>query len=225
MAKKKYEEGLDGYDWYEGQPKWPLRRIVKVILYSVSALVWVLILWRLLSSSNAEYDKHLILLNDRASEIYPSQVSEVLRINSETEDKKQVSVVVLNPVYLKEAENLQFTARINGRTMPPGEGEFGYQFVLRESRDGENRYHPVSYYASESRSGYRYYRLCFEGIQLEGDVVYTFLVFPEDFAPETGEVAYPGGKAQFVFTIYHDETYCDSLKPREKDFKTVDEMK
>ncbi len=225
MAKSKFdEEGLDGYDWYEGQPKWPLSRILKVVLCSISVFVWILLLLRLFMGSNREFEKNLVLLNARAEEIYPNQISEVLRINSETDDES-TSVMIRNTLYLQAVDNLQCTVRVNTRNLPPSSDDLGYTFVLRITKGGETRFVPVSYYAKDGGFGYLFYRLCFDEVGFTDDSVITFLMFPEDFVPLTGEeLSYPAGKAKFVFTVYNSDTYCDSVRIPKSDFKTVEEM-
>ena len=65
--KKKYEtEGIDGYDWNEAQPKWPITRIMNTAFGIISVIVWILILTRIFASGNSEYEK-MILLNEKAA--------------------------------------------------------------------------------------------------------------------------------------------------------------
>jgi hypothetical protein len=201
-----------------------LRRIVKVIFYSISLLVWVLILGRIFMGSNHSFEKELILLNENAAQIYPHTVSQVTRINSSTEDQSDSRVQVRNPIYLSEAKNLQFTVRANRRTLPAGDGELGYCFVLRESGKEESVYYPLSYYAKEDQFNYSFYRVCFEGVSLKDDCIYTFLLFPE--GQENADWnALSAKDALFQFTIRNKDTYCNSFTPSASDFKTVEEMK
>lgn len=217
-------EGWDGYDWNENQPKWPLTRILKVIFYTIAALVWAIILFRIFTSGNNEYEK-MILLNDRAAEIYPTQSTEVLRIHSATDKQEDGSVLIYYPVYLPETDNLQLTARVNTRTRPAGDGEVGYQFVLKETSEGETKYYPLSYYAVDKTFQYRFYRLCFEGVEWKENGTYTFFLFNEDYSPQTGEHPYPASKAEFNFVIRNSETYCNITSIDEDIIRILDEMK
>lgn len=211
--KSKYdEEGLDGYDWYEGQTRWPMTRIIKVVFCTISVLVWILILFRIFSSSNAEFEK-MILLNDRAAEIYLDTKEQVLRINSSTEDSESDSVLLYYPVYLPETENLQFTARINRNNLPPAEGETGYTFILRATFGEETRYYPLSYYEKDRRFQYTFFRLCFEGVEWQEDASYTFLLYSGIHEAKEGDTPYSVNDAKYHFVIKNSETYCREITP------------
>lgn len=210
------EEGHDGYDWYEGQTRWPMTRIVEVAFAIISVLVWGIILFRIFSSGNAEYEK-MILLNEAAAEHYPAQVQ---RIHSSTEGQEDGNVMIYYPVYLEETENLQFTARVNTRNLIPGSGEEGYLFLLRESYEGQDTYHELSYFSMDQSAAYRFYRLCFEGVELNQDAIYTFLVFKEGYeAPPESELPYPASDALFQFTVCNSDTYVSASIPEEKIYK------
>ncbi len=216
--KKKYEtEGVDGYDWNEAQPRWPITRIMNTAFAIISLIVWVFILSRIFASGNSEYEK-MILLNEKASAIYPEECQQVLRINSAVEEDAKGGVIVQYPVYLKEAENLQLTARVNRRLIKPGSGEMGYTFVLRESGGG-NCFYTVSYYSAKKQFQYAFYRLCFEGIKLDTDKVYTLLVYQGEFSPEDGN--FPANKADFHFVVLNSDTYCNTVTPKRNSFQNV----
>lgn len=218
---KKYEtEGIDGYDWNEAQPKWPITRIMNTAFGIISVIVWILILVRIFASGNSDYEK-MILLNQKASKLYPEKYAQVLRINSATEKDASGSVLIHYPVYLEKAENLQLTARINRRTLEPGKGKLGYTFILRESgtAEEETRYYELSYYSSEEQFQYTFFRLCFEGVKLDTKKVYTFFVYQGEYEPKDG--IYEAGKADFRFTILNADTYCNSVTPDEDQYETV----
>lgn len=217
-------EGWDGYDWNENQPKWPLTRILKVGFNTIAVIIWAIILLRIFTSGNNEYEK-MILLNDSAAQIYPTQSAEVIRIHSATDEQEDGSVLIYYPVYLPEADNFQLTARVNTRTRPAGDGEIGYQFVLKETADGETKYYPLSYYAMEKTFQYRFYRLCFESVEWKENGTYTFLLFGEDFVPQTGEHPYSPSKAEFTFVVRNSDTYCNTTSPDEDIFRKESEMK
>lgn len=216
-------EGIDGYDWDENQPKWPLTRIFKVVFNTLAVLVWAIILIRIFTSGNDEYEK-MILLNDAAAATYPTEVSQVLRIHSATDEQEDGSVLIYYPTYLAEAKNLQFTARVNTRTRPAGDGEVGYTFILRETADGKTSYHSLSYHVMDKSFQYRFYRLCFEGVEWKENASYTFLVFDEDYVPQTGEHPYPASKAGFTFVIRSADTYCNLTTPDPEIFYKLSEM-
>jgi len=225
--KSRYEEeGLDGYDWYEGQPKWPLRRIANLIISCISIFVWAIILIRLITSANGEFEK-MILLDEKAASIYPQEVAQVVRIHSMTDEDDDGSVLVYYPVYLEETGNLQFTARVNRRHHPRGEGEVGYRFLVRESgkdenKETENRYYELSYFTKKDQFGYTFFRLCFDGVEFDETKVYTVLMFAEDFVPETGDNPYPVSSSRFHFTLYNSETYVAKTTPKESIFEVLE---
>ncbi len=212
--KSKYdEEGLDGYDWYPGQTRWPLTRIIKVIFCTISVLVWIVILFRIFSSSNGDFEK-MILLNDRAAEVYLNTDESVIRINSSTEDSESNSVLLYYPVYLPETENLQFTVRINRNTLPPGKGETGYTFVLRATVGEESVYYPLSYYEKEKRFQYTFFRLCFEEVEWQEDAVYTFLAYDGIYEAKDGDPPFPVSDADYHFIVKNTQTYCREITPQ-----------
>ncbi len=217
--RKKYEtEGVDGYDWNEAQPKWPITRIMNTAFGIISVIVWVLILTRIFASGNSEYEK-MILLNDKAAATYPEECREVLRINSATDENAEGGVIVQYPIYLEQAENLQLTARVNRRTIKPGSGKMGYTFILRESGGEESRFYTVSYHNSEKKFNYTFFRICFEGVKLDTDKVYTLLVYSGEFTPQDG--IYPADKADFRFTVLNSDTYCNAVTPKRSAFKKM----
>ena len=217
--RKKYEtEGVDGYDWNEAQPKWPITRIMNTAFGIISVIVWILILTRIFASGNSEYEK-MILLNDKASAIYPGEVREVLRINSAIDKEAEGGVIVQYPVYLEKAENLQLTARVNRRTVKPGSGKMGYTFILRESGGEESRFYTVSYHSVKKQFQYSFFRICFEGVKLDQSKVYTLFVYQGDFAPADGK--YPADKAEFSFTVLNSDTYCNTVTPKRSTFQKV----
>ena len=217
--RKKYEtEGVDGYDWNEAQPKWPITRIMNTVFGIISVIVWILILTRIFASGNSEYEK-MILLNDKASAVYPGEVREVLRINSAIDKDVDGGVIIQYPVYLEEVDNLQLTARVNRRTIRPGSGKTGYTFVLRESGGEESRFYTVSYYSTEKQFQYTFFRICFEGIELDQNKVYTLFVYQGDFAPADGK--YSADEAEFRFTVLNSDTYCNKVTPKRSTFQKV----
>lgn len=217
--RKKYEtEGVDGYDWNEAQPKWPITRIMNTVFGIISVIVWILILTRIFASGNSEYEK-MILLNDKASAVYPGEVREVLRINSAIDKDVDGGVIIQYPVYLEEVDNLQLTARVNRRTIRPGSGKTGYTFVLRESGGEESRFYTVSYYSTEKQFQYTFFRICFEGIELDQNKVYTLFVYQGDFAPADGK--YSADEAEFRFTVLNSDTYCNKVTPKRNTFQKV----
>ena len=222
-AKWVNEEGLDGFDWYEGQPKWPLTRIVDVAFAVIAVFVWAVILFRIFSSQNAEFEK-MILLNENARQFYTAEESEVLRIHSSTADQEDGSVLVYYPVYLEEADNFQFTARVRRKAIPPGKGETGYTFILRESGSEGDRYFNLSYFCQERNFSYTYFRLCFEGVELKEDCVYTFLVFDGGYEPTDESSPYPVTESRFHFTLYNSDTYTNKTAPKTDVFKDLEEM-
>jgi hypothetical protein len=131
-----------------------------------------------------------------------------MRIHSQTSSEEDGSVLIYYPVYLEEVDNMQFTARIRRKHLPPGKGETGYTFILRESGDGGTKYHKLSYYNQDKNFFYTFFRLCFEGVEYNKDNVYTFLVFEGGYAPEDGET-YPPSDSKFSFVICNPDTYCN----------------
>ena len=212
------DEGIDGFDWNEAQPKWPLARVMNVSFALISAVVWFLLLFRLFTSGGGAYEE-MILLNGKAQEIYPEKVNEVLRVYPATDESAGDGAVIFYPVYLEETQNFQFTVRIHRRTFPPGEGKIGYTFFLRESRGDGVTDHPLSYYKSDTKWGYSYFRLCFEGIQLSPDKVFTLLIYPGENSGEEGEIL--AQDAAFRFVLFRSDTYTNRITPDEDVFHRV----
>lgn len=224
LGKKKNrydEEGLDGYDWYEGQPRWPLTRILKVVFTTISILVWAVILIRIFSSQNSQFEK-MILLNDTAAGFYPGEDAAVTRIHSATDGQEDEAVFVYYPVYLDEAQNLQLTARIRRSKLPPTGGDLGYTFILRERVGDTTRYYPLSYHALERRFGYAFFRLCWEEVVWDPQGVYTFLIFDGDYDPEKADEPYAALDAHFSFTVSNKDTYSSKITPPKKVWEWVE---
>lgn len=215
-------EGHDGYDWHEKQPKWPITRIVDVTFAVISVIVWSIILFRIFSGGNSEYEK-MILLNQKASEVYPLSQNEVVRLHPSTAEQEDGSVIIYYPVYLDEVQNLQFTARVRRRALPPGGSAPGYTFVLRESGAEGTKYHKLSYYAMEKNISYTFFRLCFEGVELGEDSVCTFLVFESGYEPKNAEDPYPVTESKFRFTVCNSDTYRNRTVPKANLYQRINE--
>jgi len=222
LRNSEYEtEGLDGYDWYEGQTKWPLTRILKVVFCTISVLVWAIILFRIFSSQNDDFEK-MILLNDRAAEIYEQSEEPVIRIHSATAEQEDEAVMVYYPIYLPKVKNLQLTVRINRNFFPPEGSGSGYTFVMRVSGKDSTVYVPLTYYQSERNFQYLFFRLCFEEVEWEENSVYTFLAFEGDYTPkENEENPYPLSESRFHFTVKNSETYCNQFLPNQKIYEKL----
>ncbi len=221
FRKKKnpyHAEGIDGYDWDEAQPKWPLSRILEVGLGVGSVIVWVIILFRIFSSGNGDFE-NMILLNKEAAKYYPEPNEQVLRIHSDIDENAEGDVIISYPVYLPEADNLQLTARVNGRTLPAGKGEMGYTFVLRESDGKESTCYELSYHKEKKQLQYYFFRLCFEKVEFDEDKTYTLLVYKGSYEPKGGE--YSSAKADFTFVVYHSETYTKTITPKDSVYEVL----
>ena len=203
------DEGIDGFDWNEAQPKWPAVRILNTTLGVLSIIVWIILLFRLFASGNAKFEK-MILLDDNAQKSYPAE-EQVLRIHSNTDEEGKSGLVVYYPVYLEKAENFQLTAKINRRVLKPGKGDLGYTFILRESGGEETKFYPLSYENSQRKFNYTFFRLCFNGVKLDQKKVYTLLVYCGEKDAESGE--YSAKDADFSFTLLNSDTYCNMITP------------
>lgn len=212
------DEGIDGYDWDEAQPKWPAVRILNTTLGVISVIVWIVLLFRLFVFNPGDFDE-MILLDEKAAEIYPEKTSQVLRIHSNTDEEGKSGLVVRYPVYLEEAENFQFTAQINRRVLKPGKGKVDYTFILRESGGEETRFYTVSYEDSQKKLNYTSFRLGFNGVTLDQNKVYTLLVFCGEEKGKDG--VYEGKNADFTFTLLNSDTYCNTITPNEDVYSYV----
>lgn len=213
-------EGIDGFDWDETQPKWPLTRILKLVLVSISVLVWVLILFRIFAAQDHRFEK-MVLLDEEAQAQY-SQTSEALRIYPETGSEETGEVAIFYPVYLEKTENLQFTARINRRTLPKGKSDLGYTFILRETLDNDTRYYFLSYSKKDSRFQYDFFRLAFEGIYLRENAVYTFLVFSDEYEADLfSDYNVSADQALYSFVLRSKDTYCKMISLSDATLETV----
>ncbi len=217
FKKDPYPDGIDGFDWHENQPRWPLVRIMNTALTIISIIVWVVLLSRLFVFNSGKFD-NMILLDEKAAGIYPEKTSQILRIHSNTEEDGKSGLVVLYPVYLEEAENLQLTAQINRRVLKPGEGDTPYTFILRESDGTKSSFYPLSFSKTQKKMNYTFYRIGFNGVELDQNKVYTLLVYCGKV--EGKESEYSAKDADFTFTILNSETYCNTITP-EKDVFVV----
>ncbi|MBR5295145.1 MAG: hypothetical protein IKU24_00985 [Clostridia bacterium] len=207
------DEGIDGFDWNENQPKWPLVRIMNVSFGVISVVVWVLILFRIFAASNSSFEE-MVLLNDKASEWYPEE-KQVLRIHSSTDDAEN-GVLVEYPVYLEKAENFQLTARVNRRVISPGNGKLGYTFILRENSGDGSAFYQVSYYKSQKKFNYTFFRLAFEGVDFNKENSYTLFIYQGEVLSENG--SYSSAEADFRFVVYTPDTYCKTITCKEDIF-------
>ena len=206
------DEGIDGFDWDENQPKWPAVRILNTTLGVISVIVWIVLLFRLFVFSPGGFDE-MILLDEKAAEIYPKEESQVLRIHSNTDEDGKSGLVVRYPVYLEEAQNFQLTAQVNRRVLKPGKEGTDYTFILRESGGEETKFYPVSYSDFQKKWNYTFYRLCFDGVNLDEMKVYTLLVYSGQEEGKDG--VFEAKDADFTFTVYNSDTYCNTITPDE----------
>ncbi len=206
------EEGLDGYDYYEGQPKWPLRRVIKTILYGISAVVYAILLIRIATSCNSAY-QNMILLNDKAAELYYyGNGGTVLRVDFATEENEEGSVIPQGAVYLADCENFQLTLKIRKKHLPPSSEGCGYDLELRGLFGEETKVFPVSYEIFEDRFGYRYVRAAFEGVELDSAEELVIRLY------QKGDSTQP----LFSYQVYTGDTYCKKITPGKSEYQLLD---
>ena len=209
---KVMDESIDGYDWYEGQPKWRATRVIGVIFGVISVLVWGIILFRIFSAQNKTYE-NMILLNDTAAALYPEPIAKVTRLVPNTENQLDPAVMIYTPTALPEAENMQVSVRIRTKlfTAPSPELPAGYRFVLRE-RGEQTQEYALSYFQSETRFGYAFYRIAFEGVRFSDEKEYLLLIYPADSS----------ATPLFSYTLYNADAYAHQTTPSKSAFVRVE---
>lgn len=217
MKKQVQEEGLDGYDYYEGQPKWPLRRIVRVTFTVLAALVYLLLFLRWFQSCDADIGEK-ILLDAASSRIYPAD-GKVIRFDFATPESGSGEVQYSFATALPDAEVFQVTVKIKERAFPPeGEGA-GYRFSLVKSGEEENTFFPTAM-QSEERMGYRTFRLSFSGVRLSESDSLTLHTAPGSVSEDKMRTA-PRQNSRFSWVVVSPDTYSTPIRPAEKDFLIV----
>ena len=185
MKKKKEEEGLDGYDWYEGQPKWPMRRILGVLVLSISIFMYVFLFFRFCTAFSGGFGE-VILLTGESAAVYPEKCDSVRRFYPATREDEDGAVQVQYVVALEETDAFQLTLKVKKSAYPPAKEGAGYRVVLRWDKEGETRFVELADFVRQDNFGYRYLRCLFDGVPDAADATLTLLVCP---ATVTGDPA------------------------------------
>ncbi len=181
--KKRDEEGIDGYDWYEGQPKWPLRRILGIVVLGISIFMYVFLFFRFCTAFSGGFGE-IILLTGESAGIYPEKCATVRRFYPATKEDEDGTVQVQYVVALEETDGFQLTLKIKKSAHRPAGDGAGYRIVLRWDKEGETRFAELADYVRQDSGGYRYIRCLFDGVTDAENATLTVLVCPADVSGE-----------------------------------------
>ncbi len=197
------DEEVYGYD---PEKKSLASRIFKYSMYGVSLLVYVLLLIRIIAACDGGVASKIIL-NEKAAALYPG--GEVIRVDFPTDEITDGAAFPQNAVYLKDAKVFQLTLKIRTKLLPPSSEGCGYRVELKGLYGEEERVFPLSDHTVRDRFGYRYLRVSFNGVELEGaDELVIRLVTAE-------------GKTALSHQVYTPEIYCKSITPDPDDFERI----
>ena len=209
------EEGLDGYDWYEGQPRWPLRRIIGVIAIAISIFMYAFLFYRFFTAFSGGFGD-LILLAGKSANVYPSENAVVRRFYPETKEDEDGSVQVQFTAALETTDCFQTSFKINKKTHPPAGDGPGYTVALRWDLDGETRILPLVYYEMRDHFQYRYFACVFENVPDAEHATLTLLVCPAE-----GEASL--STAFYAATVGGESVYSVVIRPQEDRFITKED--
>lgn len=213
----KEQEGLDGYEWYEGQPKWPLRRILGTVVAAISIFIYALLFFRFCTAFSGGFGEQ-ILLAGNSRELYPAE-GVVRRFYPETGEDEDGTVQVQYVVALEDTDHFQFTLKIRKKAHTPAGENPGYRVILRRDRDGETSYHEMSFFRSVDSYGYRYIRCGFDGIEDAENSTLTLLVYPGDYRGES----FSAGDAVYTATLGGSGVYSTQVKMNEDRFTILED--
>lgn len=220
MEKKKKlskweEEGLDGYDWYEGQPKWPLRRIIGAVVIAISAFIYAFLIFRFITAFSGGFDD-MILLSGKSAEVYPSENAVVRRFYPETSEEDDGRVQIQFVAALETTEAFQCTFKINKNSYPPAGDGVGYAIELRWDLDGQTRYLPLTEYKTRDHFQYRDIICFFENVPDAQRATLTLVICPAaDDASFTN--------AFYTATVGGESVYSAVVRPKDDRFVTKED--
>ena len=213
------EEGLDGYDWYEGQPKWPLRRIIGVAAVAISVFIYLFLFFRFFTFFTGGWGDS-ILLNAESAAVYPSDSVRVLKFKPDTTEDDDATVVLENVVALEATDCFQCTLQINKNSHAPGAEDPGYLIALHWNKEGEgSRFIPLAAYRIKDHFQYRDLICLFEDVPDADSATMTLLICSADTAfskvsfSDAFFTATVGGKSVRPYVIY----------PKEKQFIAIED--
>ncbi len=195
------EEGRDGYDWYEGQTKWPLRRILGIAVVAISAFIYLFLFYRFFTSFSGGFGD-VILLTEKAAAVYPSETASVRRFYPTTAADDDGSVQIIFTAALEETDTFQCTLKINRNAHPPASSGIGWSVFLRWDRDGETRILSPAAFRKKDFFQYRHLICSFEDVPDAEHATLTLLLCPQ------GTVEEPSfSDAFYTATVGGDSVY------------------
>ncbi|MBQ3865978.1 MAG: hypothetical protein II776_03670 [Clostridia bacterium] len=215
--KKQAEEGLDGYDWYEGQPKWPLRRVVGTAVAAISVFIYVFLFFRFCTAFSGGVGE-VIFLTGESARVYPSENAVVRRFYPATGEEDDGTVQVQYVVALEDTEDFQLTLKIRKKAHPPAGEEPGYRVVLRRDLDGETRFFEAADCRVKDSFGYRYLVPTFHGVSDAEHATLTILLLP---GGDDGEPTL--SRASFSAVVGGSSVYSARVYPKDDAFVPVKE--
>ncbi|MBP5288304.1 MAG: hypothetical protein J6Z79_00340 [Clostridia bacterium] len=215
MKKKKpgkwEEEGLDGYDWYEGQPKWPLRRIIGVAAVGISVFIYVFLFFRFCTAFSGGFGD-TVYLTGKSTSVYPAQETSIRRFYPETRADDDGSVQLIFTAALEKTDSFQCTVKINRNARAPGKEDCGYKIALRWDRDGETHLIPLADFQMKDVFQYRHLACLFEDVPDAEKATLTFLICPADAKDISFETAF------YTATVGGESVYSAVVRPKSDRF-------
>lgn len=213
------EEGMDGYEWNEAQPKYPLRRIIKWIIYAITALVYLVLMVRFIGSCDAGFSDKIVLDSEAMQIKQERGELGVRRIDLETDEDDDGRIQPQFVIYLEESSDFQVTLKCNSRYYPVAQEKENYAYALRLLSDDKLIYFPVTHVDTTKRLGYDYVRLCFDGIELGENDSLSLLIF-RSADPVLSENSQNFADATPLFTckVYANDCYSKRIEPSENDY-------
>ena len=213
---------MDGYDYDPSQPKWPLRRIIKYVIYTISVLVYLILFIRFFGACDAGFSEK-ILLDESAAKILEETGSlGARRIDLETNENDEGRIQTVYVVYLEDTLDFQVTLKCNSRYYPISGKEAEYRFVLRRLSGEEISFVSADYIDSTKRLGYDYARLSFSGISYEKDDSLALLIYRAKEWDEISDKDYSSLQPLASIKVYANDCYSKSITPSKSDLEYIE---
>lgn len=181
-------------------------KVIKWTLLSISILVYVLAMWRIFISCDADVSDDIILTKEEAKDFENLDIDYPLYNCQPTAwtDGDQGHMQIKNIYYLEPIEELQLTVRY--RISRFAEDPFYYKARVVEADESERLIEDIERH-TESRFDYKYVRLCIDDIIVdEGEkVTRTVERFDKDGNKTTEEITETVGGNKVYLDIYSTE--------------------
>ena len=156
-----------------------IKKIGKYTLYGISALVYILFMWRIFSSSDTALMEQMIFTPEtRSVAAEKGKNFEVVQIYPPIFMSENGNIELKNAYYAPETGEAEFGVRYPDK-VTGNSGEVYFHYVLKDTRGNE---YPVVNRVRESRNNYIFERVTFGG--LEFDFTDNIVNRPVDFSAD-----------------------------------------